>query len=99
MTNFSRRQFLRTLAAGLVASTVDVDRLLWVPGEKTIFIPAPSLDIRGMEYHYVALDEQIEFLDYKDAYEGLFGGAAGGGKTALNDAIFRERLRMHRSWR
>ncbi len=34
-----RRAFLRTLAAGLIGSTVDVDRLLWVPSAKTIFLP------------------------------------------------------------
>ncbi len=39
-----RRRFLAWLggtAAGVaIAPTLDLDRLLWVPGEKTIFLPA-----------------------------------------------------------
>ena len=38
----SRRGFLAALAAagaGALAAEVDVDRLLWVPGEKTFFLP------------------------------------------------------------
>jgi hypothetical protein len=35
-----RRNFLRLIASGLIGSTVDVDKLLWVPGAKTIFIPS-----------------------------------------------------------
>jgi hypothetical protein len=35
-----RRGFLRLLAAGLVGHTLDVDKLLWVPGAKTFFIPS-----------------------------------------------------------
>lgn len=46
--NLNRRTFLRFLASG-VAGTVasaelDIDRLLWVPGTKTFFIPSnPTL--------------------------------------------------------
>lgn len=36
----SRRRFLRTaLTATVVAATVDIDQLLWTPGERTIFLP------------------------------------------------------------
>ena len=35
----NRRTLLRLLASGLVAHTLDVDKLLWVPGKKTIFLP------------------------------------------------------------
>jgi hypothetical protein len=35
----NRRSFLKLLSAGLIGSTVDVDKLLWIPGEKTIFLP------------------------------------------------------------
>lgn len=34
-----RRTFLRLLAAGAISPLVDVDRLLWVPGAKTWFLP------------------------------------------------------------
>lgn len=42
-----RRAFLRRLGVGTVAAAaaaigvLDVEKLLWVPGEKTIFIPPP----------------------------------------------------------
>lgn len=36
----NRRAFLELIASGLIASTVDVDRLLWIPNQKTIFIPS-----------------------------------------------------------
>lgn len=35
----NRRQLLRLLALGVVGHTLDIDRLLWVPGQKTIFLP------------------------------------------------------------
>ena|SRR5215471_6568737 len=35
----SRRHLLRLIASGVVGHTLDIDRLLWVPGKKTIFIP------------------------------------------------------------
>lgn len=36
----SRRTFLRgALAATAIAATVDVEQLLWTPGEKTLFLP------------------------------------------------------------
>jgi hypothetical protein len=36
----NRRQLLKLLASGLVGSTLDVDRLLWIPNTKTIFLPS-----------------------------------------------------------
>lgn len=43
----NRRSFLKWLggtAAGVAAAhTLDLDKLLWVPGEKTIFIPPPPV--------------------------------------------------------
>ncbi len=40
----NRRTFLRILATGVAGLELDVDRLLWVPGAKTIFLPT--------EHHY-----------------------------------------------
>lgn len=34
-----RRALLRLLAMGVIGHTLDVDKLLWVPGAKTFFIP------------------------------------------------------------
>lgn len=36
---FSRRHFLSVLSAGALASTLDLDKLLWVPGRKAFFLP------------------------------------------------------------
>lgn len=37
----SRRAFLKLLAMGVIGHELDIDKLLWVPGEKTIFLPSP----------------------------------------------------------
>ena len=36
--NFGRRAFLQLLTAGTAGMVLDPERLLWVPGQKTIFI-------------------------------------------------------------
>jgi hypothetical protein len=36
-----RRGFLRLFGAAAAAAVLDPERLLWVPGQKTIFIPSP----------------------------------------------------------
>ena len=42
----NRRAFLSTLAAtfgaGVISATLDSERLLWLPGQKTVFIPPPA---------------------------------------------------------
>jgi len=35
----NRRGFLGTLAAALTGAVLDPERLLWVPGQRTIFLP------------------------------------------------------------
>jgi hypothetical protein len=35
----NRRAFLRLLTAGVIGYELDVDKLLWQPGVKTIFLP------------------------------------------------------------
>jgi hypothetical protein len=35
----NRRSLLKLLSLGAVSHTLDLDKLLWVPGEKTIFLP------------------------------------------------------------
>ena len=34
-----RRHFLKLIALGVVGHELDLDRLLWIPGQKKIFIP------------------------------------------------------------
>lgn len=35
----NRREWLRLVLTGAAGLTLDVDKLLWVPGRKTIFLP------------------------------------------------------------
>jgi len=43
-----RRDFLRFLLTAPIAAQLDVEKLLWVPGEKTIFIPEPQITVAGI---------------------------------------------------
>lgn len=36
----NRRSLLKLLSVGVVGYTLDIDKLLWVPGQKTIFLPS-----------------------------------------------------------
>ena len=47
----NRRAFLRTLSGSTVALVLDPERLLWVPGARTIFLPPPK--------RYLTADEII----------------------------------------
>lgn len=41
-----RRQFLKLLLSGVAGHTLDIDRLLWIPEQKTIFLPSnPGLSM------------------------------------------------------
>lgn len=48
----TRRSFLRLLALGVVGHNLDIDRLLWVPGAKKIFLPT-----RGISYSAIVAAE------------------------------------------
>lgn len=56
-----RRAFLTALAAGLIGAAVDVDKLLWVPGAKTIFLP-PAPAGRYVDNLMVALRREALLL-------------------------------------
>lgn len=43
----NRRKFLEGMIAAGLAAAIDVDKLLWVPGAKTISIPPPA----GLAFH------------------------------------------------
>lgn len=36
----NRRSLLKLIASGLVGTALDVDKLLWIPGQKKIFLPS-----------------------------------------------------------
>jgi len=36
----NRRELFKLLSAGLVGHALDIDKLLWIPGQKTIFLPS-----------------------------------------------------------
>lgn len=50
----NRRDFLRLVASGVVGLELDVDKLLWIPGAKKIFIPSLPIPISlyGIPYHH-----------------------------------------------
>lgn len=39
----NRRAFFRLVGAGAAGLVLDPERLLWVPGAKTIFLPSPTI--------------------------------------------------------
>jgi hypothetical protein len=38
----NRRDFLKLLLSAPIAYELDIDKLLWIPGKKTIFLPPPK---------------------------------------------------------
>lgn len=48
----NRRSFLKLLSAGVIGYELDIEKLLWVPGQKKIFLPAPK--------HIVSLNEIVD---------------------------------------
>ncbi len=49
-----RRRFLSTLIGAGLTAAIDPERLLWIPGKKTVFIPPP---IRGQHFDVVTYDD------------------------------------------
>jgi hypothetical protein len=72
----NRRLFLSTLGLAAAGMALDPERLLWVPGRKTIFLPAVQkgltatlLDINGRQVAAAWLNGDIaEFGPFKDAH-------------------------------
>lgn len=50
----NRRDLLRYLLSTPLATVIDYEKLLWIPGEKTIFIPSQAqiYFLYGIPYHY-----------------------------------------------
>jgi len=58
----NRRRFLQMLSAGACgAMTLDVDKLLWVPGARTFFLPSV------VPTHWV-MSERVFFLSPEGVY-------------------------------
>lgn len=52
-----RRSFLRLLGMGAIgAATLDVERLLWVPGAKTIFLPPIEIFTPPVAFDWFAIE-------------------------------------------
>lgn len=59
----NRRQFIQLISSSAAAAyTMDVDKLLWVPGEKTIFIPPPRQLVWASNVHPVEMANVLEML-------------------------------------
>lgn len=53
MRGMNRRRFFESLLGGAIAAhQLDIDKLLWVPGEKTIFIPPHVETFTGLTPNY-----------------------------------------------
>lgn len=67
----NRRSFLKLIAAGAAAETLDLDKLLWIPGQKTIFLPTlrePSIsEILVLEYERI-LPEIARLFERDDTF-------------------------------
>lgn len=72
-----RRDFLRLLLSSPAAQYVDYEKLLWIPGEKKIFLPSDPL---GTFFDLDALNG-ILYHDYSYNYCGDWMGLARVGLT------------------
>jgi len=75
----NRRNFLAALGFGTVAAAaaanhvLDIERLLWIPGEKTIFIPN-EIDEDAWLWREALqiLDNNLRFMDVHRYYDDSF---------------------------
>lgn len=63
----NRRQLLKLLALGIVGHTLDIDRLLWVPGQKKIFLPTGGISYASIiEAELARITPKIKTLFERD---------------------------------
>lgn len=63
----NRRGFLQSLIGAAVAiQQLDIEKLLWVPGEKTIFIPPPKIQ------QYVFIRTLLPPVRWRKLNEGVY---------------------------
>lgn len=58
----NRRELLKLLLSGAVGHTLDIDRLLWVPGAKKIFIPNEVPWIHKPSIAEIIATEQLRLI-------------------------------------
>lgn len=95
-----RRSFLKFLLATSLAAVIDYEKLLWIPGEKTIFIPSP----KQVEFMNLILETPIPLfgIPYHEN-DGTTGRWAGFErdikysykKISLDDAIKNEHIHAY----
>ena len=60
-----RRTALRSLALGAAGLTFDPERLLWIPGRKTIFIPSTEITYEMLVKTYEAAMDRFQLAYLK----------------------------------
>jgi len=72
-----RRSFLSLFGAAAIGATLDPEKLLWIPGQKTIFLPSVTSFTQDLPlmypldmvdvivgYHLRDLDNQLALMSY-----------------------------------
>jgi hypothetical protein len=68
----NRRDFLKLLLSAPIAYELDIDKLLWVPGEKTIFLPPPKKILTITEIYEIELKRIMPKLALAFERDDLF---------------------------
>jgi hypothetical protein len=66
--HLNRRAFISLLMSSAAAHTLDIDKLLWIPGQKTIFLPSKSIH-RLTESQIIALEIERLTPRIKELFE------------------------------
>jgi hypothetical protein len=58
----NRRTLLKLLASGVIGHTLDIDRLPWVPGEKSIFIPSATKIVTESDIVAIEIERVLPYI-------------------------------------
>lgn len=80
----NRRELLKLLALGVVSHTLDIDKLLWIPDQKTIFIPSKA----QINYYSQIVEMELQKMlpKIKDLFERddhLYAILSSGSKSSI----------------
>ena len=68
-----RRELIKLLSLGVIGHTLDIDKLLWVPGEKKIFfVSAPTKHVSLSEIVAIELERVIPQIQSIFESDSLF---------------------------